>query len=188
MAESKKPGTSKSKTRILLVDDHAIVRFGIGQVINRESDLMVCGEEENASRALQAITTLKPDLVIADISLNQKTISNTPPEATYDWIKKQTPDTALFATEIDGELFLLTGRQSHYFATNLRAPEFRQWLKERRIDYVLYFNLNLDLILKSRDGHYDTEPLRRDYFNQELGLRLVYDNPAEKTFIFKTTP
>jgi DNA-binding NarL/FixJ family response regulator len=71
MAESKKreSGTNKGKTRILLVDDHAIVRFGIGQVINRETDLMVCGEEENASRALQAITTLKPDLVIADISL-----------------------------------------------------------------------------------------------------------------------
>jgi DNA-binding NarL/FixJ family response regulator len=71
MAESKKreSGISKSKTRILLVDDHAVVRFGIGQVINRESDLMVCGEEENASRALQAITSLKPDLVIADISL-----------------------------------------------------------------------------------------------------------------------
>ena len=58
-----------SRTRILLVDDHAVVRFGIAQLINKQSDLMVCGEEETASRALDAITALKPDLVIADISL-----------------------------------------------------------------------------------------------------------------------
>lgn len=57
------------KTRILLVDDHAVVRFGMAQLINRESDLMVCGEQEDASNALSAITTTKPDLVIADISL-----------------------------------------------------------------------------------------------------------------------
>ena len=57
------------RTRILLVDDHAVVRYGIAQLINREGDLVVCGEEEDASKALTAIGTLKPDLVIADISL-----------------------------------------------------------------------------------------------------------------------
>ena len=59
----------KSKTQILLVDDHAVVRFGIAQLINHETDLQVCGEEEDASHALSAIEKLKPDLVIADISL-----------------------------------------------------------------------------------------------------------------------
>src|ERR1051325_2322289 len=78
MAEPKPPRDSQretksepkgGKTRILLVDDHAIVRFGIRQVIDRQSDLMVCGEEESAARALDALGNLKPDLVIADISL-----------------------------------------------------------------------------------------------------------------------
>ncbi|HEY9509066.1 MAG TPA: response regulator transcription factor [Verrucomicrobiae bacterium] len=69
MAEPKKREDKNSKTRILIVDDHAIVRFGIAQVINRQPDMIVCGEEENASRALDAISALKPDLVIADISL-----------------------------------------------------------------------------------------------------------------------
>jgi len=54
---------------VLLVDDHAVVRFGIKQLIDRENDLVVCGEEEDASNALSAIAKLKPDLVIADISL-----------------------------------------------------------------------------------------------------------------------
>src|SRR5438477_12959798 len=58
-----------SRARILLVDDHAVVRFGIAQLINRQTDLVVCGEEEDASRAMSAIAKLKPDLVIADISL-----------------------------------------------------------------------------------------------------------------------
>ena len=58
-----------SRKRILLVDDHAVVRYGMAQLINREKDLAVCGEEEDAAHALSAIGTLKPDLVVADISL-----------------------------------------------------------------------------------------------------------------------
>src|SRR5258707_2327657 len=69
MAQAKQPQAKDTRARILLVDDHAVVRFGIAQLINREKDLVVCGEEEDASKALQAITQLKPDLVIADISL-----------------------------------------------------------------------------------------------------------------------
>jgi DNA-binding NarL/FixJ family response regulator len=69
MTQLKAKQPPKGKTRILLVDDHAVVRFGIAQLINRQADMEVCGEQEDASKALTAITTLKPDLVIADISL-----------------------------------------------------------------------------------------------------------------------
>jgi len=69
MAQPKDRQVKDSRSRILLVDDHAVVRYGIAQLINREADLVVCGEEEDASRALTAISTFKPDLVIADISL-----------------------------------------------------------------------------------------------------------------------
>jgi DNA-binding NarL/FixJ family response regulator len=71
MAAPKKSPPKDNRTRILLVDDHEVVRFGIAQLIGREQDLMVCGEEENASKALGAIETLKPNLVIADISLKE---------------------------------------------------------------------------------------------------------------------
>jgi len=69
MAQAKPNPAKDNRTRILLVDDHAVVRFGIAQLIGREPDLVVCGEEEDASNALGAISRLKPDLVIADISL-----------------------------------------------------------------------------------------------------------------------
>ena len=55
--------------RILLVDDHPIVREGLAQLINGAGDLSVCGEAEDAPGALVAFETLKPDLAIVDISL-----------------------------------------------------------------------------------------------------------------------
>ena len=48
MAQAKPIQTKDNRTRVLLVDDHAVVRYGIAQLINRESDMMVCGEEEVA--------------------------------------------------------------------------------------------------------------------------------------------
>src|SRR3954447_23836333 len=59
----------KTKARILLVDDHPIVRQGLAEMINQEKDLNVCGTAEDVHRALDAIEKLKPDLVVADISL-----------------------------------------------------------------------------------------------------------------------
>jgi DNA-binding NarL/FixJ family response regulator len=70
MAQTK-TNNSGGKARILLVDDHAVVRFGIGQMVNRQDDMVVCGEEESAARAMDAIAKLHPDLVVADISLKE---------------------------------------------------------------------------------------------------------------------
>jgi DNA-binding NarL/FixJ family response regulator len=69
MAPAKQNQSKDSRKRILLVDDHAVVRYGIAQLINHETDLVVCGEQEDAAQALSEIGRLKPDLVIADISL-----------------------------------------------------------------------------------------------------------------------
>jgi DNA-binding NarL/FixJ family response regulator len=63
--------TSKAsrKRRILLVDDHAIVREGFAEVIKTHADLTVCGEAESAADAMTAVEKLKPDLVVVDLSL-----------------------------------------------------------------------------------------------------------------------
>ena len=58
------------KYRVLLVDDHPIVRQGLALLIDREADLSVCGEAEGAHTAFHAIETLRPDIVLLDISLN----------------------------------------------------------------------------------------------------------------------
>jgi DNA-binding NarL/FixJ family response regulator len=60
------------KKRIFIVDDHPLMRQGLAQLIGLEPDLDVCGEAENAERALDTIGACKPDLVLADISLPGK--------------------------------------------------------------------------------------------------------------------
>lgn len=59
----------RKRNKILIVDDHPVLRHGISQLINNESDLVVCGEAETAPGALEAMRTLRPDLALLDISL-----------------------------------------------------------------------------------------------------------------------
>jgi DNA-binding NarL/FixJ family response regulator len=61
---------SAKKSKVFVVDDHPIVRQGLALMINRESDLSVCGEAEDARTAMQLVTTAKPDILVVDISLN----------------------------------------------------------------------------------------------------------------------
>lgn len=58
-----------TKRKILIVDDHPILRKGLSMLINQEPDLVVNGEAENARKALEAIEAVQPDMVIVDISL-----------------------------------------------------------------------------------------------------------------------
>ena len=71
-----KPKPSAPKTgarkKILIVDDHPMMREGLREVINREPDLLVCGEVETAHQALAAIDKLAPDLALVDVTLPGK--------------------------------------------------------------------------------------------------------------------
>jgi DNA-binding NarL/FixJ family response regulator len=60
------------KKRIFIVDDHAMFRDGLTQLIDREADLTVCGDAAEATLALEGISKSEPDLVIVDISLAGK--------------------------------------------------------------------------------------------------------------------
>ena len=64
------PDTPKGKpTRIILVDDHPVVRDGLAEAINHESDLTVCATAEDRQEALQAIERTEPELVVVDLML-----------------------------------------------------------------------------------------------------------------------
>ncbi len=88
--------------RLLLVDDHAVVRLGMRMLFESESDIVIVGEAENAQEAMTAVARLQPDVVLMDIGLPD--LSGI--EATRR-IKEQSPDTAIVALTIheDKEYF-----------------------------------------------------------------------------------
>ena len=57
------------KIRILIADDHRIVRDGLHTLIDRQSDMEVVGEAENGSSAVRLTEQLNPDLIIMDVSM-----------------------------------------------------------------------------------------------------------------------
>jgi DNA-binding NarL/FixJ family response regulator len=60
---------AKSKHRVFVIDDHGLMRRGIVDALEREPDLAVCGQAEDAPEGLAAIAALRPDLVLADLQL-----------------------------------------------------------------------------------------------------------------------
>jgi DNA-binding NarL/FixJ family response regulator len=69
MARPSQLGKAGSKTRILLVEGHVMVRQALAHLINQERDLEVCGESSETPAALEALTAAKPDLIVTDITL-----------------------------------------------------------------------------------------------------------------------
>jgi DNA-binding NarL/FixJ family response regulator len=59
----------RQKVRLMLVDDHPLVRERLAEIINREPDLVVCGEAEDRHEALAAVPACQPDLMIVDLAL-----------------------------------------------------------------------------------------------------------------------
>ena len=68
---NKSQGSSlrKPKTRVLLVDDHPILRKGLAQMINLEADMMVCAEAEDGPKAFELAGSATPDVAVIDVCL-----------------------------------------------------------------------------------------------------------------------
>lgn len=57
------------KTRVFVIEDHPLMRRSLVDAIERETDLTVCGQAEDAQEAFAAVVSLQPDIVLTDIQL-----------------------------------------------------------------------------------------------------------------------
>jgi len=60
---------SRKQIRVMVVDDHPIVRDGLRHLIDAEADMMVCGEARSGEAALETLPQLRPDMVLVDLGL-----------------------------------------------------------------------------------------------------------------------
>jgi len=91
-------GTIARKHGVFIVDDHPLVREGLTNLINRQSDLVVCGEAKDSAEAIDGMTKERPDVAIIDISLTN--------ESGLELIKqlvKQFPQVALIVLSMHDE-------------------------------------------------------------------------------------
>ena len=114
----------KAKYRVLLIDDHPLLRKGLAQLINQEPDLMVCGEAEEAPKAFEAVGVLNPDVALVDISLKGgnglELIKN---------LKARYPDLPLLVLSMHDETL--------YAERALRAGSLGYIMKEEALEKVL---------------------------------------------------
>ncbi len=57
--------------RVLLVDDHEMVRIGVSSYLSAQTDIDVVGEAENGSRAVELALSLKPDVILMDLVMEE---------------------------------------------------------------------------------------------------------------------
>src|SRR5437016_12446462 len=57
------------RIRILLADDHAVVRQGFKMLLGAQSDMEIVGEASNGREAVEAAETLRPDVVVMDVAM-----------------------------------------------------------------------------------------------------------------------
>ena len=97
MKQKTSNGNSRNH-RVYLVDDHPLVREGLGNLINQQTDLNVCGEAEDSGGAISGIQGTQPDVVLVDISLKNESGLEL-----VKTLKNQFPDLAVIVISMHDE-------------------------------------------------------------------------------------
>ncbi|HLV88932.1 MAG TPA: response regulator transcription factor [Candidatus Sulfotelmatobacter sp.] len=135
-----------SKIRVLIADDHAILRSGLRMLIDAQADMTVVGEAENGDEAIQTAKQTRPDIVILDVTMPERGGLH----AIYD-ILRNNPDTRILLLTMHEELA--------YMRTALSAGAS---------GYVLKKSVDADLLSAIRAVHKG-----RTYVDSELASELI---------------
>jgi DNA-binding NarL/FixJ family response regulator len=103
MSDAHTPDLTADVLRVVLADDHAVVREGLKALINAQPDMRVVGEAENGEAAWRAARELAPDVLVMDLSM--PTLGGT--EATA-LVRRDCPDVKILALTVHEERLYLT--------------------------------------------------------------------------------
>jgi len=93
---------AESRIRILLADDHPLMRAGIGATLSREQDMEVIGEADDGQEARRLSRDLRPDVLLLDVSMPGPRAAET-----VLYLKEHSPETAVVAlTAYDDDLYV----------------------------------------------------------------------------------
>ncbi len=120
-----RPGpTPATPAKVLIVDDHPIVRHGLGQLIADEPGLTLCGSAASPSEAMREVEASRPDLVLLDLSLGE--------ESGLELLKR------IKATRPDLPVLILSMHDEAYYADRvLRAGAMGYVMKQESADQVI---------------------------------------------------
>jgi DNA-binding NarL/FixJ family response regulator len=153
MARKKK--TTRKNQRILIVDDHPVVRFGLSEAIAKTPGLTTCGEASNVSEALQQVRATSPDLAIVDISLEDENGLRL-----IEQIKTEYPETRILVSSFHEEAV--------YAPRALQAGAMGYIEKGKPIQEIV------DAVLRVLEGELFLSP--------EMGSRLIQRAATGKSF------
>jgi two-component system response regulator NreC len=140
------------KIRLLLVDDHLVVRSGLRMLLEGEQDVEIVGEASTARTALEAVSRLEPDVVLMDIGLPD--LSGI--DATRE-IKRLRPETAVVALTIheDEEYFfkMLEAGASGYVPKRAAPEELLTAIRAAAHDEVYLYPSLAKLLVKDYFSH-----------------------------------
>ncbi len=169
MIAEPKPVEKRKISKVVIIDDHPIVAKGLSLLLDKQPDLTICGDVDNARGALQLIKEKTPDLAIIDISL--KGMSGL--ELTSD-IRNRYPDVRILVLSMHDE-FLYAERALEAGAAGYVMKKERSGTILEPIRQILkgavYVSENIkDQMLKNivygKGGH--RSPSVRDLSNREL--------------------
>jgi len=160
-----------SKIRLLLIDDHQVVRQGLRMMLDGEPDLEIVGEADTASQGLIETTRLKPDVVLMDIGLPDMSGI----EATKE-VKRLAPEVAVVALTIheDEEYFfkMLEAGASGYVPKRAAPDELLTAIRVTAGGEVYLYPSLAKLLVQDYLGEGQTS-------RQESSLNLLTDREKE---------
>ncbi|MDE2040317.1 MAG: glycosyltransferase family 39 protein [Elusimicrobia bacterium] len=154
----------------------------------------VLGARAGASRAaapaaaiLALLLMLPTDLRVAEASWRRDSSVTRPPERTMAWVRGHTAPSDVFAVELDGRFYLLTGRRALHLRRLSGPRAFARWLASSGARYVAVFPDDYALATKRGDAFDDPLPaaVLLSWLSDPARYRLDFSDPAERSAIYE---